>query len=296
MAKRPLFEIVQTTMGATSIRNNVVNEIMHNPVGPWKEANALYIDQSDFRTKIRLAHAYPTPFTVFDVGLGAGANAIATLIAYQEESKLNKCAPLTLVSYEIDLRLIEFTLKNADHFKHYQNFKGPLAELLEKRIWKSENMTWILREGDFTRLIDDETEKADLIFYDAYSPKVNTEMWTLRCFSKLFDHCWAEEKEPSRHSSFYTYSRSTPVRTALLAAGFYVGLGQATGLKEETTQAATSLDQLKTPLDQRWYGRWQRSTTPYPTDVEDHELEVIQKRLESHAQIVTLQKDSLLKN
>lgn len=39
------FEIVTTTMGATSIRDNRVNEIMHNPVGPWAEANALCVDQ-----------------------------------------------------------------------------------------------------------------------------------------------------------------------------------------------------------------------------------------------------------
>ena len=46
------FEIVTTTAGAVSIRNIVVNEIMHNPVGPWREANDLYIKQSLFEERL----------------------------------------------------------------------------------------------------------------------------------------------------------------------------------------------------------------------------------------------------
>ncbi len=72
----PLFEIVTTTLGVTSIRHKIVDEIMHNPVGPWAEANALYIEQSKLGQRLA---APGEELILFDVGLGAAANALAAL-------------------------------------------------------------------------------------------------------------------------------------------------------------------------------------------------------------------------
>jgi hypothetical protein len=48
-------------------------------------------------------------------------------------------------------------------------------------------------------------------------------------FQRLFRAC-------AGHSAdFFTYSSSTAVRAALLAAGFYVAKGRATGPRPETT-------------------------------------------------------------
>ena len=61
-------------------------------------------------------------------------------------------------------------------------------------------------------------------------------MWTLPLFENLF-----RALDPARPCALTTYSRSTMIRATLLLAGFFVGTGQATGLKEETTMAANSL-------------------------------------------------------
>ncbi len=61
-----------------------------------------------------------------------------------------------------------------------------------------------------------------------------------------------------------TYSRSTILRVTLLLAGFFVGVGHATGLKEETTIAANRLDLLAEPLNQRWLERAFRSDSAEP--------------------------------
>jgi hypothetical protein len=56
-----------------------------------------------------------------------------------------------------------------------------------------------------------------------------------------------------------SYSRSTVVRARLMLAGWYVGRGAATGEKNETTVAATRLEELRAPLGIDWLGRVRRS-------------------------------------
>ncbi|HSY43134.1 MAG TPA: hypothetical protein VK811_04440, partial [Candidatus Acidoferrum sp.] len=61
-----------------------------------------------------------------------------------------------------------------------------------------------------------------------------------------------------------TYSRSTLIRSTLLLAGFFVGVGHATGMKEETTIAANSLELIGEPLNVRWLERASRSDSAEP--------------------------------
>src|SRR3954470_1803869 len=95
------YEIVTTSAGAISIRDNSVNEIMHNPVGPWVEANALYIDQSKLEERLRDQPSV-SEFVIFDVGLGAAANAIAALSRHRRLANSGKLSgtKLKIVSYE----------------------------------------------------------------------------------------------------------------------------------------------------------------------------------------------------
>lgn len=266
---RPLFEIVRTTTGAVSIRNNVVNEIMHNPVGPWVEANSLYIEQSDLRA--RLLEPRMDELVIFDVGLGAAANALAALHCAAELGP--KRRPLKIVSFEKDLDLLRFALDHADQFDHFKGYEIAITQLLDYGLWSSDSVSWLLRTGDFVEMIEHESEIAHLIFYDPYSPQMNKEMWSLQCFKSL------RGKSHPNEADFFTYSRATPIRSALLAAGFFVGCGKATGLKDETTQASTWKARLHAPLDKKWLSRWERSSAPYPFDCEDGDIRERVRRL-----------------
>lgn len=277
----PTFEIVKTTRGATSIRDNRVNEIMHNPVGPWEEANALYVEQSKLRA--RLQEDSTENLVVFDVGLGAAANAIAAMTTCLQLDDLSQRG-LHLVSFERDLSLLEFTLQNASAFDHMNGFESAIASVLMKRKWRSPcgRILWELHAEDFLKSIDQEKSVADIIFYDPYSPQVNSEMWTLACFQKLRNRCHPVNAPTA--STLYTYSRATPIRAALLLAGFYVGCGTSTGLKPETTQAATQLSALDQPLDARWFLRWQRSHTRFPFGTGSQDQENLSELVHKHPQ------------
>ena len=54
------------------------------------------------------------------------------------------------------------------------------------------------------------------------------------------------------------------LRVTLLLAGFFVGVGHATGEKEETTIAANRTELIETPLDRRWLLRARRSNSAEP--------------------------------
>jgi tRNA U34 5-methylaminomethyl-2-thiouridine-forming methyltransferase MnmC len=97
------------------------------------------------------------------------------------------------------------------------------------------------------------------ILFDAFSPAKNPAMWTLPLFTNLF-----RALDPTRPCALTTYSRSTMFRVSLLLAGFHVGSGAATGMKEETTIAANTPALIASPLDQRWLERAHRSDSAEP--------------------------------
>lgn len=274
-SNHPLFEVVTTSAGAISIRNKVLNETMHNPVGPWVEANTLYIDQSDLKRHLTVSTS--EEFVLFDVGLGAAANALAALAAARSVGSNHR--PLRIVSFERELELLRFALEHASYFDHFHGYEIALAQILEKGFWSEGPITWELRHGDFLDHIEKETHRPHLIFFDPYSSKVNQEMWTTECFRKIR----RLSREPSEGGTFlYTYSQATRIRVALICAGFSVGYGSATGLKSETTEATTDPARLKSPLGKTWLDRWRKSHLRYPYDCKAEDEQAFDRLVENH--------------
>ena len=278
----PEFEIVTTTAGAVSIRDNITKEIMHNPVGPWAEANALYINQS--KLEERLTDGSSEELVIFDIGLGAASNALAAIHCFINlKSKTRR--PLKIISFEHNLELLKFALVHANKFDHYQGFEPAVDSILKTHQWHEPDLVWKLRHGNFLDCIETEAERAHLVFFDPYSPKMNREMWTQDSFKKLYSKSRNKEQGGT---VLFTYSQATPIRAAMLAAGFYVGRGSSTGLKSETTQAATLLSGLHMPLGMRWLTRWKASDSPYPFDCLKDNQEFLRRIILEHPQFTGL--------
>jgi tRNA U34 5-methylaminomethyl-2-thiouridine-forming methyltransferase MnmC len=242
----------------------------------------VFIEQSKLR--VRLVEPVESDLVLFDVGLGAASNALAAIhacLALTESAQRR----LHIVSFENNLELLRFTLENANAFDHLKGFEEALSILLLSHHWESPcgRVIWDLREGDFLEVLDQEKHVPELVFYDPYSPAVNQDMWTLACFKKLRAHCATPESIFG--TTLYTYSVATPVRAALLLAGFFVGHGIATGLKNETTQFSTRLDAITDPLSKAWFGRWVRSKNQLPYDVSFVEADVYRDLICGHAQM-----------
>jgi queuine tRNA-ribosyltransferase len=87
-------------------------------------------------------------------------------------------------------------------------------------------------------------------------------LWTLTAFRELAQAC------SQRPAELFTYTYSTSVRAAMLAAGFYVAKGRGTGPKAETTIGLTPLaaaaPHAHELLGEEWLAKWQRSDAKAP--------------------------------
>lgn len=258
------YQLVPLANGSQTLFSARYGEKMHPGLGPQAEADLLYVRQ--LRICERLA-ATDDEFVIWDVGLGGAANAIATLQATKEIP-----GNLRLISFDNTPEPLEFALKNAAELKFPAGFEREMAALLQDGHTTFQNgkltVHWEFHLGDFPKWLEAkaesgkrkaETPSPHAIFYDAFSPAKNPAMWTLPVFTDLF-----RSLDPQRPCALTTYSRSTLLRTTLLLAGFYVGVGHATGMKEETTIAANTLDLIGEPLGGRWLERALRSDSAEP--------------------------------
>ena len=253
------YRVVKLACGAHSVHSLAHAETFHPVIGPVAEAEALYIRQ--LRLLERLSR-HSGDFVVWDVGLGAAANAIILLRA----SSAISCS-LRLISFDNTLGPLRFALQHTGHLSYLLGYEERLERLLDERILdfkeQERNVEWELHLSDFPTLLKQPVARTlappHAIMFDAFSPAKNPEMWTLPLFANLF-----ELLDPARPCALPTYSRSTMLRVTLLLAGFFVGVGHATGEKEETTIAANTLELIEEPLDRRWLQRARRSTSAEP--------------------------------
>jgi queuine tRNA-ribosyltransferase len=83
------------------IRDTVSGEVMHSVNQPAEEARSLYVEQSRVIDRLHLRDG--EPLVVWDVGLGAATNAMATIHAVESVPALQLQRRLRLVSFENDL-------------------------------------------------------------------------------------------------------------------------------------------------------------------------------------------------
>lgn len=250
------FELVTLRNGARAVRHLVHGEVMHPSIGPWQEAQALYVAQSGLSEKLQQPGA---PLCVWDVGLGAGTNAVAALTCARGLGSAQRRA-LQVVSFEVDLAPLRLALSDPEGFPFLQPFASAAEQLAEKNSYRSGLLRWDLHLGDAALLWQQAWEPADIVFFDPFSPSSNPGLWTPSAFAQLRTHA----REEGDGCTLFTYSAATPTRVSLLLGGFYVGVGSATGMKTETTAAATRRALLSQPLDQRWLNRWERSSSKAP--------------------------------
>ena len=266
------FELVTLSSGCRAVRHVKNGEVMH-PVGPWQEANGLYVEQVALREK--LMRRNDEPLRILDVGLGAAANAVAALTCAVELGAA-RSRPLEIVSLERDLAALRLALGDAAGFPFLQPFRAACEAILEDGEWSAGELVWRVIVGDARATIDEADGAFDLIYFDPFSPASNPALWTVAFARRL------RSKARYQESALVTYSAATPTRVMFLLAGFFVGHGAATGTRVESTFASTQQALVPAPLGARWLQRWRRSSARGPHDAAC--TEEIERAIEAHPQ------------
>ena len=263
------------TPTATFIKQRSSGEVMHSVTAPSEEAEILYIQQANLRDRLR--RGGERPLVIWDVGLGAATNAMAVVACYEQAKSETEVRQVELLSFESDLDSLRLALLHPNEFHHVRH--AAPHSLLREKCWRSQEggLRWTLVNGDFLETM--RTAPApDLIFYDPFSSKVDSALWTLDCFEQLAHLCHPE-------TQLFTYSAATGVRAGLLSAGFFVARGVPVGPKEETTIALRNGSSSNFELlDQRWLLRWERSQNRYPWNCDPRMYEKVNRRVREHEQ------------
>ncbi len=268
------YEVHDSGRGFSSIRQRSSGEVMHSVNPPQEEARNLYVLPA--RIDERLATL--DEVVIWDVGLGAAHNSMAVIHEFEKKGFTGK---IRIVSFENDTDPLKLALKNAPFFPHLHH--AAPVDLLKFNKWMSsaENIAWELIQGDFSQSFQG-APKPHVIFYDPFSIHTNVELWSEDFFARIFQYCRGSEVQ------LLNYSASTAVRATLLAVGFTVGYGPATGPKSATTVAYNTSSLAHelgaTLLGQEWLTRWERSDAKVARTLSQSDEKEFEEKIRSHSQ------------
>jgi queuine tRNA-ribosyltransferase len=232
---------------------------MHSRIGPLAEAKAVYLEPSQVLTRLNSEES--SPLLILDVGMGLATNILAILNALE----LPPRRELRIESYETTTEGLEMALSSTEvhELDWIRVHREKLDVLLKTGAWRSSDrkISWTLHRGDFRDSIQTlQDGSVELVFFDFYSPKTCPELWSPELFSEL------RPKLSEKRGLLLTYSSATPIRAALLLAGWNVGSGAKTLAKLETTLAAATKTGLPTGslLNETWRRKLETSTQVAP--------------------------------
>ncbi|QCI27700.1 tRNA (5-methylaminomethyl-2-thiouridine)(34)-methyltransferase MnmD [Caminibacter pacificus] len=188
---------IKTKDGSLTLKNPHFNECYHSSEGAVVES--LY------------KHIYPAfevvkkdEVNILDICFGLGFNTFLTVLT-QKDKKINVFSP------EMDENLIK-SLKEFDYPKEFQSIKHIIKSISEKYYYEDERVKIEIFIGDAREYIK-KLKNIDIVYQDAFSPKVNKSLWTYEYFSDI-------KKLLNKEGVITTYSVATPVRCALYKLGF----------------------------------------------------------------------------
>ncbi|MDA3613468.1 tRNA (5-methylaminomethyl-2-thiouridine)(34)-methyltransferase MnmD [Polluticaenibacter yanchengensis] len=205
--------IIATTQdGSHTIQLVNTTNTYHSKYGALQESTHIFINNG---LKYYIAqNGLKESISVLEMGLGTGLNALLTAIVAGREN------------WKIDYTAIEkYPLKGHEYnsLNHAQVSDEENAADIYDKIHSSgfgnsitihDYFELVKLEMDL-HLFDAGDKKFDIIYYDAFAPQFQPDLWTAEVFDKLYA-CTAE------NGCLVTYCSKGDVRRALTAAGYRV--------------------------------------------------------------------------
>lgn len=198
-------KLIPTADGSQTLFLPEMDEHYHSVNGAITESKYVYVEKG-FQYNIN-----PEP-KVFEVGFGTGLNALLTAIHAEESKRITTY--FSIEKFPLDESLLQQL--------NYGQLISPDAQKLFEKIHqcKWNEMAEISPFFNLEKIKADilvssltNIEKWDVIYFDAFGPDKQPEMWTPEIFQKIF-----EQSLPG--CIFVTYSAKGEVRRQLARVGF----------------------------------------------------------------------------
>ncbi|MCC7158121.1 MAG: tRNA (5-methylaminomethyl-2-thiouridine)(34)-methyltransferase MnmD [Bacteroidia bacterium] len=213
MSNNITLDLVTTDEGIHTVFNRTIGEAYHSMHGSLGESMHVFIENG-----LNAVTTSQSELKILEIGFGTGLNALLT---WRESLRRRQPVHYSAVeksplSADIISRLnyfdfIEPSLKKVFLQMHLAGW----SEHTAIRLDDSENIRFALykMKADFLDL--DPGNGYNLIYFDAFSPSHQPELWTLEIFKKLYQIC-------SNHAILVTYCAKGEVKRMMDKAGFSV--------------------------------------------------------------------------
>ena len=198
-------KIITTEDGSSSIFLPAFNEQYHSLHGAVQESKHVFMKMGWTPVAEK-----QNEISILEIGFGTGLNAWLVLEETQKDPA-KKVFFTSLEAYPVSLDLasqLNFTSEKQELFLSLHEAEW------EKEFLPDSNFI-LLKKKIKLEDFDAPENSYDLVFFDAFSPRVQPELWTADVFSKLFLAMKAGGK-------LVTYCSKGEVRRNMIAAGFSV--------------------------------------------------------------------------
>lgn len=203
-----MVELFTTKDGSHSLRIPALDETYHSSHGAVQESKHVFIKNGlDFW----LSQNQKKELSIFEVGFGTGLNTLLTL---QKAEQLN----LKIDYTSIELYPLNAELTNQLNYAKEIGFDKELFQKLHSVEWNKKisiSLDFNLQKIKRSFHEDSIDSTFDLVYYDAFAPSKQPEMWTFELIKKCFAML-------NPNGVFVTYSAKGQLKRDLKKAGFSV--------------------------------------------------------------------------
>jgi len=197
-------ELAKTLDGSYTLYVPEIDEHYHSINGAIQESNHIFINAG-------LKKCTKDTIHVLEIGFGTGLNAFLSMLEAEKSAK--SILFTTIELYPIDKNMV----KSLHYAEQISTAKSSDFEKLHTANWNEKvQITPYFTLGkilaDFTKF-DLNEECFDVIFFDAFSPEKQPEMWTENIFTKLYN-------ASNNNAILTTYCAKGMVRRAMQKAGY----------------------------------------------------------------------------
>lgn len=169
-------KLVETTNGDLTLYVEELDETYHSRNGAISESQHVFIENG-------IAQINQQEISIFELGMGTGLNALLTALYAQDHSiKVNYH---TVEPYPVDRTFIE-QIAYGEQLKANELFNA-----IHTAPWGEEtvlnNYFTLFKEQDKFEHLSLQNEQYDVIYFDAFAPKKQPELWEREHFQKLFN-------------------------------------------------------------------------------------------------------------